>query len=272
MDEDKTVIIAGISQLSGFALRVAKSFLDAGYHKIGLLGLTQELADEIKQELCDHAEETAEIVGLAVDPTFPESLGLASHTIRSQLGAWHVFINLLSSGEESSRTTIQGSDEDEWWYIFERNVKSMHHIARHFFPKKRNNATFLNVLSSNIGGAPDGKNSAVSASQVAAARVLEFLGKENEASGLRAINVHVRPADDSVPTAYSPEDFLLWCTKPEAGFLSGRTISAIATPERLMETKSSIESQGNALTIGLTGFSTYQTHIEGSMTWTAGPQ
>lgn len=271
MEGGRTVVIAVSSSLPELAKRIAIKFLDIGDNKIALIGPSQERLDNLKGELEQtHATKT-QIVALETDFTSPESTGVVSHTIRSHLGAWDVFINVLAYAESSTRTTVRGSDEDDWWRMFEVNVKSLHHIARHFFSKMRQNAVFLNVLSSNIGGAPDGKNSAESASQIAAARTLEFLCKENAPSGLRAINVHV-PMTSAAQEHNTPQEFLLWCTTLDAAFLSGRTVSASATRERLRETRQAIENQSNALTIGLQGFSTYQAHVEGSMTWTARPQ
>src|SRR5262249_19729158 len=139
---------------------------------------------------------TLKVLNQKVDITSPESIGLASHEVRSQLGAWDVFVHIPGAfvpPQGSPRTTIRGADEDIWWGNFERNVRSLHFVARHFFPKMKRDAVFTNILLTDLAnpGAStlENKASAEEASVLASIRVVEHLGKENENVGLKVVNV-----------------------------------------------------------------------------------
>ncbi|KAK5081640.1 hypothetical protein LTR05_007773 [Lithohypha guttulata] len=236
----KTLILIGLYPDAQLPPQVAAAFAKAGVTNLALIGPSQSYLEEVKNRLLEQ-QSGASVVLQEVDITSPESVGIASHNIRAELGAWDILVNFLSP-PAVQRTSIRGADEDEWWNVFERNVKSLHHIGRHFFSKMRNGAVLINVLSSNIGGGQTGKNSSESASQLAAVRVVEYLGKENESTGLRVVNVHAATSEQASSNLGSfsngtiaPEDFLVWCASDEAAFLGGKTVSASAGIGRLLE-------------------------------------
>lgn len=101
-------------------------------------------------------------------------------------------------------TPIRGADEDDWWEIFEVNVRSIQSVARHFFTKMREGAVFINVLPGVSERAGTGTAAgdvglekgmaAWDASGVAAERVIRYLAEENGKFG--CFGVHVRQDGD----------------------------------------------------------------------------
>jgi len=136
------------------------------------------------------------ILPLQCDITSPESIGRISHQIRAKLGAWDLFIHNapdhVTAENQHDPASVRGSDEDTWWGVFERNVRSLQPVARHFFSKMKRGATFVNVLPAAVVG--DGVvkgGSAESAAAVAAGRVVEYIARENAGSQVRFVNVGV---------------------------------------------------------------------------------
>lgn len=229
----RVAVLTGIQPDAPFPIRIATSFLKAGFTRLALLGPSEPYLGEIKATLLhDHPQVT--ILTQKIDLTSPESIGLASHTIRSELGAWDVLIHSATpvtfSTSTSPQTTIRGADSDLWWSPFELNVRSLPHIARHFFPKTTAKPKFINVLSIDPSAASvsNNRNSAENASQLAAARVVEYLGMENEGSGMRVVNFVVTEEDLKLDEERMKkvDDLLVWCASEEAGSVSGRTVLA----------------------------------------------
>lgn len=186
---------------------------------IALIGPAKDYLEAIKTEL------SSRFPGLTVlaqqsDITSSESLGRASHVIRTQLGAWDVFIhNPSSHAARCPDTTIRGADEDLWWGSFLRNVRSLHFIARHFFPKMKPAATFINIVRTDLDGSGVERDSAGNASGIAAAKVVEYLGEEND-EGLKVMNLVAMPEDTMVA------DFVVWSVSQRLAFEHGMHLDA----------------------------------------------
>lgn len=193
----RTIVFFGLTEKIRAVGDGILSFVNAGFTKIALIGPSssnlKQLADAVELEASQHSSlSKPEILVLEVDISSVESIGLASHNVRSKVGAWDVFVNCLAlTPRKSPKTTIRGADEDEWWEPFERNVRTLHSIARHFFPKKTANAVFFNVVTVDIDRISEEKNSAENASQLAAARIVTHLRKENATDGFQAINARL---------------------------------------------------------------------------------
>lgn len=95
-----------------------------------------------------------------------QSIGRAAHDIRAALGAWDVFANFAAV--MPNLTTIAGADEDDWWRAFEVTAKFPLLFAKHFVPKARPGATFINsnAAACHITASALPKNSAYSKSHV----------------------------------------------------------------------------------------------------------
>lgn len=247
----RTAVLTGIQENAPLPIRIAIAFLKAGYKYLALLGPSASCLDDVKAKILNDWPDVTILVQ-QMDLTSPESIGLASHQIRTELGAWDVFVHsatpvfAANSNDEqqqtAKRTTIRGSDDDMWWEPFERNVRSVHYIARHFFPKARAAPTFINVLSVDTTSVQDDKNSAENASQLAAGRVVEYLGKENGRSGMRAVNFVVT-AEDLISEVgpESLDEFVVWFTSSEAVFINGCTLSARFSGRRPSQIKRELQ-------------------------------
>lgn len=217
----RTVIITGISPLYALSEETARSFASSNdTTHLALLGSDGEYLQKIESELSSQFPHIT-ILAQPVDITSSESMGLASHHIRSALGAWDVFVhNGSAHASRCPDTTIRGADEDLWWGSFERNVRSLHFVARHFFPKMKQNATFINIVRTDLDGGGVERDSAGNASGVAAAKVVEYLGEENEDHGLKAVCIIALPEDKRVA------DFIVWSATQRAAFVHATYLDA----------------------------------------------
>jgi NAD(P)-dependent dehydrogenase (short-subunit alcohol dehydrogenase family) len=155
-------------------------------------------------------------------------------------------------------TTIAGADEDDWWSAFEIHAKFATHFAKHFLPKCRPNATFINTTAASCYLPPSRipKSSAYSASKLAMAKLDECLAEENPQ--LRVFTVHpgvvgTKMFEKAVGLANLPSSFLdevelsanfmVWLASPESEFLkSGRFLWANWDVEELIARKAEIEA------------------------------
>lgn len=225
----RVVIITGISSTSCLSRHTAHAFAEAGASKLALLGPDEENLDIVTANLkSEHPALT--ILPQTVDITSPESLGLASHRIRSELGAWDVFVHHPWAFTPSDvlitkthRTTIRGSDDEIWWSFFKRNVRSLHFIARHFFPKMTANPTFINIAEEpKDTWSFEHRDSAETASALAAARVMDYLARENEKNGLKAVNVWAGNYRTWIPDdATTDAEFVVWCVSKRSKLAPG---------------------------------------------------
>lgn len=268
----RTVVFTGVAPGLSLPISTATAFIKAGLKNIALLGPVIEYLEVVEQHLLRYGLDV-NIVVQQVQLISTESLGLASHNVRSQLGAWDVFVHCSSpviqshssdsnqpsehclDTQQPARTPIRGADEDLWWEPFERNVRSLHHIARHFFPKMKANATFINIVTTTNNNDCDDRNSAERASQLAAIKVVEYLGRENQSSGLRVMNVQSLPAklDKITGRMTSSErtgDFFVWCTSDRAAIFNRKFVPAEYTVDELLQAEEQL-SRTEALTAGI---------------------
>ena len=217
----RTVIVTGISPLYALSEETARSFAsDHDTTHLALLGSDEAYLQKIESELSSQFPQIT-IHAQPVDITSSESMGIASHHIRSTLGAWDVFVhNGSAHASRCPDTTIRGADEDLWWGSFERNVRSLHFVARHFFPKMKTNATFINIVRTDLDGGGVERDSAGNASGVAAAKVVEYLGEENEDYGLKVMCIIALPEDKKVA------DFIAWSATQRSAFVHAMYLDA----------------------------------------------
>ncbi|EHY58516.1 hypothetical protein HRR83_007109 [Exophiala dermatitidis] len=265
--KDKTVIVTGAGA-GGIGAAVAHAFAKAGAQKIALVGRTEATLQQTKDAIVQAHPDATVYVAVA-DVSKAESVGLAAHNIRVEIGAWNVFAHCAAVLPRA--TTLVGADEDDWFSAFETNVKFSAHFAKHFLPKRRPNATYIGINAgaahvppSQLPGA-----SAYSASKLAAAKLDEYLAYENPE--LRVFTVHpgivltnmARKAlgdkKDSFPESILdapelPANFLVWLASPEADFLRGRYLWANWDVEELIARKAEIEGNPHLLTITLGGW------------------
>ncbi|KEF62679.1 uncharacterized protein A1O9_00652 [Exophiala aquamarina CBS 119918] len=267
--KDKTVIVTGAG-IGGIGSEVALSFAKAGAPNIALIGRTGKTLEETRTAVVSACPETNVFIAVA-DVSKAESIGRAAHDIRAALGAWDIFANFAAVLPPAS--TIAGADEDAWWQAFEITVRFPFHFAKHFMPKARPNATFINVNAgaSHIPAARMPKNSAYSAAKLAAAKLDDYLAAEHPT--LRVFTVHpgvvdtplfrhaiAGVAEKDLPKGAVldkvalPAHFTVWLASAEAEFLRGRYIWVNWDVEELIDRREEIQADPSLFKIILGGW------------------
>jgi NAD(P)-dependent dehydrogenase (short-subunit alcohol dehydrogenase family) len=169
-------------------------------------------------------------------------------------------------------TSIAGADEDDWWKAFEIHAKFATHFAKHFLPKCRPNAAYINTnaASCHLPAAHFPKTSAYLASKLAMAKLDEYLAEENPQ--LRVFTVHPGvvhtkmvekvmggldrvPAGDFLDEPELPAHFMVWLASGEGDFLkSGRYLWANWDVEELIARKAEIEADPSLFRITIGGW------------------
>ncbi|KIW28106.1 uncharacterized protein PV07_07790 [Cladophialophora immunda] len=275
--KDKTVIVTGAGEGS-IGAAVALAFAKAGARKIGLIGRTEETLQKTKAAISQSFPDATVLITTA-DISRTESVGIAAHHARAELGAWDVFANC--AGYLPDLTTLTGADEDDWWKAFEINVKFSAHFAKHFLPKCRPNATYIstNAAACHLRASHFPKTSSYLASKLAMAKLDEYLAEENPR--LRVFTVHPGviatrmtekvlgnlsqlPAGDFLDDPELPANFMVWLASPEADFLkSGRFLWANWDVDELVARKAEIEADPALFRITIGGWPFQQGSLSG---------
>ena len=166
-------------------------------------------------------------------------------------------------------TTIQGSDEDDWWKAFEVTVRSVQHFSKSFMPKARPNATYISLSAGTAVGPAQSapRVSAYSAAKLAAAKLDEYLSVENPRLRVFTLNPGLIdtplfrqwqkdlgiPEDVPMDDISLPADTCVWLASNESEFLRGRFIFASYDVEELLSRKAEIEANPTLLRITLGG-------------------
>ncbi|EXJ60055.1 hypothetical protein A1O7_04204 [Cladophialophora yegresii CBS 114405] len=266
--ENKTVIVTGAGHGS-IGSTVALAFAKAGARKIALVGRTESTLQKTKESIAQ-AYPGANVMVSAADISKAESVGTAAHHIRVELGAWDVFANC--AGHLPDLTSIAGADEDDWWKAFEIHAKFATHFAKHFLPKCRPNAVYINTnaASCHLPASHFPKTSAYLASKLAMAKLDEYLAEESPQ--LRVFTVHPGvvqtkmvekvmrgldrvPASDVLDEPELPANFMVWLASGEGDFLkSGRFLWANWDVEELIARKEEIQADPSLFRITIGGW------------------
>ena len=187
---------------------------------LALLGSSEDYVQKIRSELSSQFPHVT-IFAHQVDVTSAQSVGIAAHNTRLAVDAWDVLVhNGSAHAMRCPDTTIRGADEDLWWGSFERNVRSLHFVARHLFSKAKGTATFINIVRTDLDGGGVERDSAGNASGVAAAKVVEYLGEENEEFGIKVLTIIALPEDQQVA------DFIRWSASQRSAFAHAMNLDA----------------------------------------------
>lgn len=176
------LVIVALGQGDGDKYSPAFAFLESGASRIAILGSGENSATALlkMKDAIETVHPSTVVQTSFVDIWSAESIATAAHNIRASLGAWDVFVQ--GSCYVTENTTLAGADTDEWWHIFELNIKFTHLFAKHFMPKARLDATYISFFSpATCGPASLFKGeSAYVACQLATRRLNDYL-----AAGIR---------------------------------------------------------------------------------------
>lgn len=262
--QGKTVYITGAGDGS-IGSGIALAFAKAGAAKIGLFGRTTETLEATKRKIHE-LDSSVEVQVVIMDMADNQSVGLAAHNVRVQIGAWDIFVNGAAYLPKS--TTIAGSDDEDWFRTFEVSVKFIQHWSTHFRPKARPNATYIS-LSAAAAAVPASVvplKSAYASMKVASLKLDEFIALENPTMrvftldpGLVATRMYRQSRETFTGMPDAPDDISLcsdvcvWLVSPEADFLRGRFVSANFDVDELMARKEEFERDPTLLRLQIAG-------------------
>lgn len=250
----RNVFITGASK--GIGRHTALSFARAGASKIAL-GARSEMKN-LEQEIKDAAEKASRkaptVLSIKLDVTNRQSTEDAAKKIDAEFGGLDILIN--NAGYLENFAKVVDSDPEEWWKVWEVNIKGPYLVARATIPlllkKNKGLKTILNVSS--LGAhflAPGG--SGYMMTKLALVRFGEFLNAEHRDEGLLSYAIHPGGVDTELAQAMPKNmhgmltdqpglagDAFTWLTAERRDWLAGRWIAATWDMEQLLGKKDKV--------------------------------
>ena len=131
-----------------------------------------------------------EVEGLAVvaDVAVPESVEAMVDQVESELGAIDLLVN--NAGIAGSESTAWEADPDEWWRVFEVNVRGVYLCCRAVIPGmiERGRGRIVNT-GSGAGYLPGNRVTAYTASKAAVYRFGETLAEQLKPHGIPVFTI-----------------------------------------------------------------------------------
>ncbi len=128
----KIVLISGASR--GIGRAIAVSYAKAGAS--GVVICARSDLSSVEQELLDAAKQSGrpepKVLRLTIDTTDRTQVEEAASKVSSVFG--HVDILINNAGYAEDVCSIVDSDPDEWWKVWEVNVKGVYLMSRFFVP------------------------------------------------------------------------------------------------------------------------------------------
>jgi len=185
----KNVLITGASK--GIGRATALSFAKAGASGIVLLARSDlaSLESEILETAKAANRSAPKVLRLAVDTTDRAQVEKAAKEVESSLGSIDILINNAGYLEEN-RPLVE-SDPDEWWYVYEVNVKGVYLVTRSFLPLMLKSKDKTVIVTSSIGAVTTRAGfSAYQSTKTTVLRLNDFLMAEYGSQGLLAYGIH----------------------------------------------------------------------------------
>jgi NAD(P)-dependent dehydrogenase (short-subunit alcohol dehydrogenase family) len=183
------VAIIGASR--GIGLAMAVSFAQAGASQI-IIGARSSL-DACKTSVltaANKANRTApKVFCVKIDVTSQQSTEDAAKLVEKEFGKLDILV--INSGILGSPNRIIESKVDEWWEVWNVNLKGPYAVSRAFFPLmlKGGDKTIITTASVGAHVCLPGF-SAYQPSKLAVLRLMEFITKEYEDQGVSAFSIH----------------------------------------------------------------------------------
>ena len=279
----KTIVITGAGR--GIGREIALGYASANAKQIALIGRTIETLASTKAEIearYPHVTASIHVADVANEGGVRE--------VSNKIGAWDILIS--NAGALMDDTSIEKADVDQWWRIFETNVKGSMIIAKSFLPTRNKGAAIVSLSASivNVPASvpPAAWQSAYTASKMAQVKLFEHIAAENSdifvvsvhpgviqtdmlaaTETMRSLSSDIIDDSKSLPNlchhltlgdlmkefAVSlPAHFLVWITSPEAKFLRGRWVSANWDVDELKSKSDRIQQDANYLTANIIGW------------------
>lgn len=189
----RAVYICGASR--GIGRSIATSFARGGASFIAIgaraTASLEPVAEQLRAAARDAGRETPRVVCVALDASSAESVAAAAEVVKREFGSVDVVVQ--NAAIIAPPTRIVDADPDDWWRIYEVNVRGQFLTARYFLPlllgKPEGLRTFVTVAS--VGAHIVGEAySSYQSSKLANLRIAEFVDREHGRDGVSAWCVH----------------------------------------------------------------------------------
>ncbi|KAK4446610.1 short chain dehydrogenase reductase [Podospora aff. communis PSN243] len=258
----KSILITGAG--SGIGAETALAFAKSGASHIGLVGRRASALESTKSNITSsHPNVTVHI--LPADITSLPSITSALQTFASSLPSGNQKIDVLvaCAGYINAIAPLSQTDPVDFWKVFEVNVQGNYNLLRAFRDVRAAEAVVLHVDTAMAHMAYIPGYAAYQASKLAATKVFEHFGAEEE--GVRVVQYHpglykteIGGTTEHLGLPWDEIDlaggFAVWAASEEAGFLDGRFVWAAWDVDGLKELRGRLEGDRGLFTVGLEGF------------------
>ncbi|KAF2166581.1 hypothetical protein M409DRAFT_66597 [Zasmidium cellare ATCC 36951] len=253
----RAVFITGASK--GIGKETAISYAKAGASYIAIAARSG--MDELEGSMIKAAKEAGrnepKVLKLVLDVTSEESVQKAAESTEREFGRLDILVN--NAGYLEPFVPITESKVEEWWKVWEINIKGPYLVTRALLPLLLKTSdslrTILNVSS--IGAQLIGAGaSGYQTSKLALLRFGEFLNSDYKDQGVLSFGIH----PGGVPTELAlgmpkqfqgglidtPElaaDSMVWLTAERREWLAGRYVSVNWDMKEFLDKRAKIEEQ-----------------------------
>ncbi|KAI1308513.1 NAD(P)-binding protein [Xylaria venustula] len=245
----KSVFIAGASK--GIGRETALSYAKAGCTKIAI-GARSDLTS-LAEEIKNVSNATPHVVTLKLDVAAQESVEAAASIIAEEFGG-ALDILICNAGYLEERKPILESEPNEWWPVWEINVKGPYLLNRFFIPLLLKSEIKTSILTSSAGATVNWPGaSAYQSTKFAVCRLAEFIAAEYGSEGLVCYPIHPGAIKTELASKMPkdmhahlndklalPADTTVWLTKEHRPWLNGRFVSVGWDMEELLDKKDMI--------------------------------
>lgn len=262
--KNRAVFITGASK--GIGRATAISYAKAGASQIAIAARTdmEEVEAAMIHAAKDAGKDAPQVLRLQVDVTGAQSVQEAAQQVETTFGRLDVLIN--NAGYLEKLAPVHESEVDEWWKVWEVNIKGTYLVTRALLPLllKSNDSlrTILNVSSIGAHIILPGA-SGYQMGKLALLRFGEFLNVEYGDKGILAFGIH--PGGIATELAKGlPEavynmladteelagDSIVWLTAERREWIKGRYVSCSWDMQEFLGKRTAIED-GDLLKVRL---------------------
>ncbi|KAK7708040.1 hypothetical protein SLS64_006862 [Diaporthe eres] len=227
--KDRAVYIGGASR--GIGKAIAISFARGGASLIAISARSKASLEPVAEELKAAARDAPalRVVCVAVEASSPQSVAAAADAVARELGGRPLDIVVQNAAVLGTNARITDADPDEWWRVYEVNVRGQFLAAKYFLPLLLQGEgegqgglrTFVTVAS--VGAHLVGEGySHYQSGKLANLRIAEFVDREY---GPHGGEVAKTMSQIFVDTPQISADTIVYLTAEKRQWLSGRYIN-----------------------------------------------
>ncbi|KAK3697720.1 hypothetical protein LTR37_017302 [Vermiconidia calcicola] len=248
----KAVFVTGASKGVGRAAALSFARAGASYIGLGARSSMSDLEEDIQKVAAEAKRSAPKTLTVKLDVSDEASTQSAAEEVEKAFGRLDILVNNAGFLEEFR--PVAESKVEEWWKVWEVNVKGVYLVARAFLPLllKAGMKTILNTSSIGAHVIMPGA-SGYQIGKLAVLRFGEFLNAEYGDKGLHVIGIH--PGGVSTELARGmpeamhellidqPElagDSIVWLTAERREWLAGRYVSVTWDAEELLQKRDKI--------------------------------